>query len=577
QTTKSISIYISFDTKGIVSKKNSELIKKSISSIIKQHFKDVIHLKEIKSIDINSLDALQKSKAIITASIFVIYQDEKFIVKTSFSDNELKYLFPTIQKTCISSDELASTSIELLNNFLGPRAQITKKHSDDTYQVLFDIKNNKLPNQLKPKSGDYFQIFQKQPKTSDNKLLKWTVLELKEPLQSKDNSLQFTCKIHTGINLPDLTGLKAVKIPSLPIDRGFKIILNKTNNEKQMPLDICLENSPDKRSNKEFLFLKTNNDGTFIFPENQAFDFKGVAFVKVIKNNTTLAEFPFFKISNELSIINLNLEPEKPYEKEKYIWLVQLNDQLLFISTLFKELNKPNFKDEELTTRITKIEKYSRYTQEKIDNIKSGLNNLKADWPEIKNDNEIKIGEKKLLTLIGYSSELTKYQEKLNKIESEKNTPKRKALDYKTSEARRLAGEGELARAIEILESIFQDSPELETELKQLQKLWLNKSSKVNDARKFIYESLPNLSLGELISQRSNLISYIDACILENDTAGLLKYQKISRDLYLQLDPEKKSNLKSGPSPEESLELINFLEEQNKRISVFFESISKKP
>jgi fatty acid-binding protein DegV len=66
-------------------------------------------------------------------------------------------------------------------------------------------------------------------------------------------------------------------------------------------------------------------------------------------------------------------------------------------------------------------------------------------------------------------------------------------------------------------------------------------------------------------------------CISENDTAGLLKYQKISKDLYLQLDPEKKSNSKSEPSPEESLELINFLEEQNKRIIIFFESISKKP
>jgi hypothetical protein len=254
-----------------------------------------------------------------------------------------------------------------------------------------------------------------------------------------------------------------------------------------------------------------------------------------------------------------------------------LNDQLSFISALFKELNKPNFKDEELKTRITKTEKYNRFIQDKINNIKAGHDELKTKWPEIKNDNEFKIGEKKLLVLIGYSSELYKFQERLKKIESEKNSPKQKALDYKTSEARRLAGEGDLARAIEILESISPDAPEVETELKQFKSLWLNKSAKVTDARKFIFESLPNLNLGELLSQRTKLISCLDVCISENDTAGLLKYQKISRDLYLQLDPEKKSNGKSEPSPEESLELINFLEEQNKRIIIFFESISKKP
>lgn len=580
QNTKSISINISFDTHGKVSKKKSELIKNSISSTINQYFKDVIDLKEINSNDIELPEALQKSKTTSIASIYVVYLDEKFIVKIKFSDHELGYLFPTIQKTCISSEEIASTIIELLNNFLGPRATITKKLSDDSYQILFDFKNNKLPNQLKPQKGDQFQIFQKEQKTIANHVFKWTVLQLTDPLQSKENSLQFTSKIYSGIKLPDLVGLKAVKIPIAPINGGFKIIINKKDqkiNETQFPLDIGLRASAKTGTYQEVSLLKTNNEGTFIFPENPNLDFKGVTFVEISKKNNVIADFPFFKISDELEIINLNLEPEKPYAKDNQILMVQLNDQLSFISALFKELNKPNFKDEELKTRITKTEKYNRFIQDKINNIKAGHDELKTKWPEIKNDNEFKIAEKKLLVLIGYSSELYKFQERLKKIESEKNSPKQKALDYKTSEARRLAGEGDLARAIEILESISPDAPEVETELKQFKSLWLNKSAKVNDARKFIFESLPNLNLGELLSQRTKLISCLDVCISENDTAGLLKYQKISRDLYLQLDPEKKSNGKSEPSPEESLELINFLEEQNKRIIIFFESISKKP
>jgi hypothetical protein len=580
QNTKSISINISFDTHGKVSKKKSELIKNSISSTINQYFKEVIDLKEINSNDIELPEALQKSKTTSIASIYVVYLDEKFIVKIKFSDHELGYLFPTIQKTCISSEDIASTIIELLNNFLGPRATITKKLSDDSYQILFDFKNNKLPNQLKPQKGDQFQIFQKEQKTIANHVFKWTVLQLTDPLQSKENSLQFTSKIYSGIKLPDLVGLKAVKIPIAPINGGFKIIINKKDqkiNETQFPLDIGLRASAKTGTYQEVSLLKTNNEGTFIFPENPNLDFKGVAFVEISKKNNVIADFPFFKISDELEIINLNLEPEKPYAKDNQILMVQLNDQLSFIIALFKELNKPNFKDEELKTRITKTEKYNRFIQDKINNIKAGHDELKTKWPEIKNDNEFKIAEKKLLVLIGYSSELYKFQERLKKIESEKNSPKQKALDYKTSEARRLAGEGDLARAIEILESISPDAPEVETELKQFKSLWLNKSAKVNDARKFIFESLPNLNLGELLSQRTKLISCLDVCISENDTAGLLKYQKISRDLYLQLDPEKKSNGKSEPSPEESLELINFLEEQNKRIIIFFESISKKP
>jgi hypothetical protein len=150
-------------------------------------------------------------------------------------------------------------------------------------------------------------------------------------------------------------------------------------------------------------------------------------------------------------------------------------------------------------------------------------------------------------------------------------------LDYKITEAKRLATDGDFPQAIALLESIFTDAPEVERDIKQFKDLWLNKSAKVVESRKFLFDSLPKLSLIELTKQNEKLISSLDTCIAESDTAGLLKYLKISRDLYLQLDPSQNEPNKLTISPKESLELITLLEEQNKRVKIFFESLNKKP
>lgn len=247
------------------------------------------------------------------------------------------------------------------------------------------------------------------------------------------------------------------------------------------------------------------------------------------------------------------------------------------MGALFKELNKPNFKDEELQTRIEKIDKLAKFSFEKSKTIRNGLDDLKLKWPDISTDNDLKLGEKKLDALLGYISELNHYQARLVKIEADKNSPKRKTLEYKINEARRMAGDGDFPQAIALLESISIDAPEVESDIKYFKGLWLNKSPKVTEARKFLFDSLPSLSISELTKQSSKLISSIDTCISESDTAGLFKYQKHAKDLYLLLDPSQNDPDKSGISPKESLGLISLLEEQNKRVKIFFESLNKKP
>ena len=247
------------------------------------------------------------------------------------------------------------------------------------------------------------------------------------------------------------------------------------------------------------------------------------------------------------------------------------------MGALFRELNKPSFKDDELKTRIDKIEKLAKYSFEKTNSILLGLNDLKLKWPDIASDNEIKLGEKKLSALLGHVAEVNNYQAKLIKIEADKNSPKRKILDFKIIEARRMAGDGDFPQAIELLESVFPDAPEVETDIKQFKALWLNKSAKVMEARKFLFGAFPGLSVSEFLKQSSKLISSVNICIAESDTAGLLKYQKHSRELYLQLDPAQNTPEKLGISPKESLEIITLLEDQNKRVKIFFESLNKKP
>ena len=580
---KNLVILIAFETKGILTKQKTHLIKESISSRVKQSFKGIIQLQELKLVDqTNLINLKNETNKTLSATLFVTYEDNHFIIKINFADYENNLLFPTQQTTCVNQEEIPSKSLNLIKEYLAPKATITKKITEDLYELQFESYSQSDSDYLSPKKGDYFQILRRTQTSKSNNIYKWTVLQLTDPVASNEKKRLFNSRLHTGIELPDLIGLKAIKIPDTAIDIGFKITpkeqsLEVKSLESYFPVAVVLRSSFKVASNQEGFTSKTNNQGIFSLSDYSGKTFFGVAFVEIIKNSITIAQFPFFRTSNEQESITLNFEPEKPYEKPKAIWLIQVNDHLAFMGALFRELNKPSFKDDELKTRIDKIEKLAKYSFEKTNGILLGLNDLKLKWPDIASDNEIKLGEKKLSALLGHVAEVNNYQAKLIKIEADKNSPKRKILDFKIIEARRMAGDGDFPQAIELLESVFPDAPEVETDIKQFKALWLNKSDKVMEARKFLFGAFPGLSVSEFLKQSSKLISSVDICIAESDTAGLLKYQKHSRELYLQLDPAQNTPEKLGISPKESLEIITLLEDQNKRVKIFFESLNKKP
>jgi len=580
---KNLVILIAFETKGILTKQKTHLIKESISSRVKQSFKGIIQLQELKLVDqTNLINLKNETNKTLSATLFVTYEDNHFIIKINFADYENNLLFPTQQTTCVNQEEIPSKSLNLIKEYLAPKATITKKITEDLYELQFESYNQSDSDYLSPKKGDYFQILRRTQTSKSNNIYKWTVLQLTDPVASNEKKHLFNSRLHTGIELPDLIGLKAIKIPDTAIDIGFRITpkeqsLEVKSLESYFPVAVVLRSSFKVASNQEGFTSKTNNQGIFSLSDYSGKTFLGVAFVEIIKNSITIAQFPFFRTSNEQESITLNFEPEKPYEKPKAIWLIQVNDHLAFMGALFRELNKPSFKDDELKTRIDKIEKLAKYSFEKTNSILLGLNDLKLKWPDIASDNEIKLGEKKLSALLGHVAEVNNYQAKLLKIEADKNSPKRKILDFKIIEARRMAGDGDFPQAIELLESVFPDAPEVETDIKQFKALWLNKSDKVMEARKFLFGAFPGLSVSEFLKQSSKLISSVDICIAESDTAGLLKYQKHSRELYLQLDPAQNTPEKLGISPKESLEIITLLEDQNKRVKIFFESLNKKP
>ena len=580
---KTLQVFIAFETKGFLTKQTAHLIQESISSRIKQTFKGIIQLQEFKLTESQNLKNLQnQTNQNMSATLLITHEKNRFVIKINFADNESAIMFPTQQSTCERKEEIPSKTLDLLKEYFVPKALIAKKVTDDIYELQFEIDGNLKSDYVSPKKGDYFQILRKTQTNKSNNIYKWTVLQLTDAVVSNDKKIKFNSRLYTGIELPDLIGLKAIKIPSGSIDVKFKISPKEQNQDPNIPsnyfpVDVVLRSAFKVGSNQAGLASKTNNQGVFNFSGNSENLFQGVAFVEIILNKNMVAQFPFFKTLNEPESIILSFEPEKPYEKQKLIWLIQVNDQLAFMGALFKELNKPNFKEEELKTRIEKLGKLSKFSADRTNNIKIGLHDLKLKWPEITNDNEIKLGEKKLDALLGYIAELNKYQGRLVKIETDKNSPARKILDYKITEAKRMAADGDFPQAIALLESIFTDAPEVESDIKQFKDLWLNKSAKVVESRKFIFDSLPKLSLSELTKQNEKLISSLDTCIAESDTAGLLKYLKLSRDLYLQLDPSQNDANKLTISPKESLELITLLEEQNKRVKIFFESLNKKP
>ena len=93
-------ILIAFETKGILTKQKTHLIKESISSRVKQSFKGIIQLQEFKLVDqTNLINLKNETNKTLSATLFVTYEDNHFIIKINFADCENNLLFPTQQTT----------------------------------------------------------------------------------------------------------------------------------------------------------------------------------------------------------------------------------------------------------------------------------------------------------------------------------------------------------------------------------------------------------------------------------------------------------------------------------------------
>jgi len=575
-----LDFFIAFETKGTISKQKEWLIQESISNRIKEDLRELISLREFKVLDYRKLKiALSKTTENKSATLLITTKADIFLIQLNLKDSEFNHTYPEQETTCSTKEEIFGKSVELLRDCLGIRAQITKKIKEELYELTIDKKTNN--SVLLPKKGDYFQIFKKTPSEKNENIYKWTALQITEVIQTKEQKTFLHCKLYSAIQLPDLVGLVVTKIPNQLIDIRFKVTPISSSSEMKdignyFPLEVVIRQSAKNTSIKRSLISKTNNVGLFLAPENSTPIFYGIAFVEILKNSITIAEIPYFKTQAEITNIPLKLEPEKPYETQIFIWLNLVDDQIRFMATLFKELEKPYFKEEELEKRIEKTTSFFKFTSEKTKIIANSFNDLKLKWPDITEDLDFKLGEKKMSALFATIDQLNNYQNQLSKIQSDKNSPQRKLLEYKFNEAKRMAGEGDFPSAISLLESIFQQMPEVETELKQYKNLWQNKSESTIGARRFLYESLPNLTPNSLLKNSDKLTESIDACIKDSDTAGLLKYQKQSKDLYLQLDSTQNDPEKSGLSAQDSLKLISLLEELNKRVKIFFETLKTK-
>ena len=83
---KNLVILIAFETKGILTKQKTHLIKESISSRVKQSFKGIIQLQELKLVDqTNLINLKNETNKTLSATLFVTYEDNRFIIKINLT------------------------------------------------------------------------------------------------------------------------------------------------------------------------------------------------------------------------------------------------------------------------------------------------------------------------------------------------------------------------------------------------------------------------------------------------------------------------------------------------------------
>ena len=111
---KTLQVFIAFETKGFLTKQTAHLIQESISSRIKQTFKGIIQLQEFKLTESQNLKNLQNQiYQNMSATLLITHEENRFVIKINFADNESAIMFPTQQSTCERREEIPSKTLNL--------------------------------------------------------------------------------------------------------------------------------------------------------------------------------------------------------------------------------------------------------------------------------------------------------------------------------------------------------------------------------------------------------------------------------------------------------------------------------
>jgi hypothetical protein len=117
--------------------------------------------------------------------------------------------------------------------------------------------------------------------------------------------------------------------------------------------------------------------------------------------------------------------------------------------------------------------------------------------------------------------------ETLEKIDAEEKDPERKKWLVQQEQAQALVKQGEVGKALAILEAGPKKyiSEETKKEIAKLKKAWEPKSPAHADARKFIYEKWPGLTTAQMKANLAEAEKALKACEKAGDPYGPVRFR----------------------------------------------------
>jgi hypothetical protein len=268
-------------------------------------------------------------------------------------------------------------------------------------------------------------------------------------------------------------------------------------------------------------------------------------------------------------------------------WIREISDSILVQNNLFKELKTLSTSDAkqravamdkaraglERTKRDHQRMSLERDQLEKDNEVKPLINAQPAVWNQAK-DRLVKIKQAE--------SELENYVAQLDKIDREEKSPQRQKWLAEVERARLLERDADVAKAIEIYESVLNDgypSEQLKKHVEGLKKAWVTEDEDLKLARGFIYNVWPTLDNRGLKERLLEVRTHFDVCkkkrdvwgprrLLNSTIAHALRMEKELQELKPQVnvDDEKPAELIKELSPG--------LEKLVSDIDVFLKSIA---